>query len=101
VPRALIVGGTGSIGRATARRLLAAGWHVDLTGRNPARLPADIAAAGGRFVAAAPRFGGPIRETQPTVAPGDGDYATREGYGANKVAAEQVLLDRGRANGSS
>jgi nucleoside-diphosphate-sugar epimerase len=45
--------------------------------------------------ATAPRFGGPIRETQPTVAPGDGDYATREGYGANKVAAEQVLLDSG------
>jgi len=52
MPRALIVGGTGLIGRATARRLLAAGWQVDLTGRNPAHLPAEIAAAGGRFVAA-------------------------------------------------
>ncbi len=40
-----------------------------------------------------PRFDGPIRETQPTMAPGSGDYMTREGYGANKVAAEQVLLD--------
>ena len=29
------------------------------------------------------------------MAPGDGDYTTREGYGANKVAAEQVLLDSG------
>jgi nucleoside-diphosphate-sugar epimerase len=160
MPRALIVGGTGLIGRATARRLLAAGWHVDLTGRHPAHLPADIPAAGGRFVAAdrgdsdqllaalgedadllvdcicytaadatrllpllhdagstvmisskavyvdgaghhsssatAPHFDGPIRETQPTVAPGDGDYTTRDGYGANKVAAEQVLLDSGR-----
>jgi nucleoside-diphosphate-sugar epimerase len=160
MPRALVVGGTGLIGRATARRLLAAGWHVDLTGRNPAHLPADIAAAGGTFVAAdrgdsdqllaalgdgadllvdcicytaadatrllplvrdagstvmisskavyvdgagnhsnsdtAPDFGGPIRETQPTMAPGDTDYTTREGYGANKVAAEQVLLDSGR-----
>lgn len=157
--RALIVGGTGPVGRATARRLLAAGWLVDLIGRNPAHLPADIAAAGGRFVAAdrndsdqllaalgdgadllvdcicytaadatrllplmrearstvmisskavyadgagkhsnsatAPHFEGPIRETQPTVAPGDADFTTREGYGANKVAAEQVLLDSG------
>jgi nucleoside-diphosphate-sugar epimerase len=159
MPRALIVGGTGMIGRAAARRLLAAGWHVDVTGRNPAHLPADIAAAGGTFVAAdrsnsdqllaalgdsadllvdcicytaddarrllqlvaaagstvmisskavyadaaghhsnsatAPHFDGAIRETQPTVAPGDADYTTAEGYGANKVAAEQVLLDSG------
>jgi nucleoside-diphosphate-sugar epimerase len=159
MPRALILGGTGAIGRATARRLLAAGWEVDVTGRNPARLPAELAAAGARFVAAdraddgrlraaigegadllvdcicftavdatrlvplareaastvlisskavyvdaagnhsnsdtAPRFDGPIRETQPTMPPGEGDYDTREGYGANKVAAEQVLLDSG------
>jgi len=159
MPRALIVGGTGPIGRATARRLLTAGWHVDLTGRDRARLPADISAAGGKFLAAdrhddcqllaalghgvdllvdcicytagdatqllplvrdagstvmisskavyvdsaghhtnsavAPHFNGPIRETQPTVAPGDVDYTSREGYGANKVAAEQVLLDTG------
>lgn len=40
------------MGRAVARRLLAAGWDVDLTGRDPSRLPADVAAAGGRFVAA-------------------------------------------------
>ena len=159
MPRALVRGGTGAIGCAAARRLLAAGWHVDLTGRDPARLPADIAAAGGEFVAAdrgdadrllaafgagadllvdcvcytaadatrvlplvrdagstvmisskavyvdnagnhsnsdtPPRFVGPIRETQPTMAPGHGDYTTREGYGANKVAAEQVLLESG------
>jgi nucleoside-diphosphate-sugar epimerase len=158
--RALVLGGTGSIGRATARRLLAAGWHVDLTGRHPAHMPVDIAGGGGRFVAAdrgdsdqliaalgdgadllvdcicytaedatrllplvrnvgstvmisskavyvdaaghhsnsatAPRFDGPIFETQPTMAPSDADYTTREGYGANKVAAEQVLLDSGR-----
>src|SRR5205823_13951740 len=43
----------------------------------------------------APHFDGPIRETQPTVAPGAGDYTTPEGYGANKVAAEHVLLDSG------
>jgi nucleoside-diphosphate-sugar epimerase len=157
--RALVLGGTGAIGRATARRLLTAGWQVDLTGRDPSRLPHDIAAAGARFVplergdqaqpAAAfaggadllvdcvcftaedaarlvplardagatvmisskavyvdrdgnhsnsdtkPRFDGPISETQPTMAPGSGDYMSREGYGANKVAAEQVLLDSG------
>jgi nucleoside-diphosphate-sugar epimerase len=160
VPRALIVGGTGLIGRAIASRLLAAGWQVDLTGRNPAHLPVDVAAAGGVFVAVerddpdqllaalgdgadllvdcicftaddatrllplvreagstvmisskavyvdsagnhsnsatAPHFDGPIRETQPTMAPGDADHTTPEGYGANKVAAEQVLLDSGR-----
>lgn len=159
MPRALIVGGTGAIGRATALRLLAAGWQVDLTGRDPTRLAAEVAAAGARFVAVErgepeqllaalgsgadllvdcicytaadatllvpmmreagstvlisskavyvdsngnhsnselpPRFEGPIRETQPTMAPGDGDYTSREGYGANKVAAEQVLLDSG------
>ncbi|GAA1304541.1 NAD(P)H-binding protein [Pseudonocardia xinjiangensis] len=159
MPRSVIIGGTGLIGRATARRLLAAGWEVDLTGRDPAHLPADVAADGARFVAAerddpaqlaaalgdgadllvdcicytaddaalllpmlgeagstvmisskavyadaaghhtnsdtAPRFDGPIRETQPTMAPGGGDHMSREGYGANKVAAEQVLLDSG------
>jgi len=160
MPRALIVGGTGPIGCATARRLLAGGWQVDLTGRDAARLPADVAAAGGRFIAAdrddpcqlrsalgagadllvdcicytaadatrllplvreagstvmisskavyvdgaghhsnsdiGPHFDGPIRETQPTVAPGADDHTTREGYGANKVAAEQVLLESGK-----
>jgi nucleoside-diphosphate-sugar epimerase len=154
-----VLGGTGSIGRATARRLLAAGWRVDLTGRNADRMPAELADAGARFVAAdrgdsdrlraalgggadllvdcvcftaadarrllplareagstvmisskavyvdasgnhsnsdvAPRFDGPIRETQPTMAPSDADYDSREGYGANKVAAEQVLLESG------
>jgi nucleoside-diphosphate-sugar epimerase len=159
MPRALIVGGTGSIGCATTRRLLAAGWQVDLTGRNPAHVPADVAAAGATFIAAdradperlvaafgdgvdllvdclcftaadatrllplarnaastvmisskavyvdgeghhpnsatAPNFDGPIRESQPTVEPGDADYTTREGYPVNKVAAEQVLLDSG------
>jgi nucleoside-diphosphate-sugar epimerase len=45
--------------------------------------------------AIAPHFDGPIRESQPTLAPGNGDYATAEGYGPNKVAAERVLLDSG------
>ena len=157
--RAVIIGGTGAIGRATARRLLAAGWSVSLTGRDPARMPRDIAASGGQFTAAdrqdagrlraaagdgadllvdcacytaqdaasllplardaastvmisskavyvdeagrhsnspvKPDFGGPVGEDQPTVAPGYGDYRTGEGYPANKVAAEQVLLDSG------
>lgn len=159
VQRAVIIGGTGAIGRATARRLLAAGWSVTLTGRDPARMPRDIAASGGQFTAAdrqdagplrgavgdgadllvdcacytaqdaasllplardaastvmisskavyvdaaghhsnspvQPDFGGPVREDQPTVAPGHGDYRTGAGYPANKVAAEQVLLDSG------
>jgi nucleoside-diphosphate-sugar epimerase len=159
MPRALIIGGTGQIGRATAGRLLADGWQVDLTGRDAAHMPAEIAAAGGKFVVAdrdnseqllvalgdgadllvdcicytaaaanrllplvrkagstvmisskavyvdaygrhsnseAPaRFDGPIGEEQPTMAPGHGDYNSPEGYGANKVAAENVLLDIG------
>jgi nucleoside-diphosphate-sugar epimerase len=161
MPRALVLGGTGLIGRAVARRLLARGWQVDLTGRDLRRLPPDIAEAGGRFVAAersdtnqlqaafgsgadllvdcicytaaeatlllplvaeawstvmisskavyvdddgrhsnsadGPQFDGPISETQATLLAGFGDYTTAEGYGPNKVAAEQVLLDSGHA----
>jgi nucleoside-diphosphate-sugar epimerase len=157
--RALVLAGTGAIGRATARRLVAAGWQVDLTGRDPAHFPSDLAASATRFIASdrrnvaqladafgdgadllvdcacftaedarlllplarqasstvmisskavyvdcdgnhsnsatKPRFRGPVRETQPTMAPGSGDYMSREGYGANKVAAEGVLLDSG------
>ncbi|GGY01054.1 NAD-dependent epimerase/dehydratase family protein [Streptomyces hiroshimensis] len=157
--RALILGGTGLIGRAAARRLLAVGWKVDVTGRDPAHLPYEIAAAGAGFIGAdradevqlraalgdgadllvdclcytaadarlllplagnatstvlissravyadadgnhansdvRPRFDGPVRESQPTLAPGDMDYRSREGYGPNKVAAEHVALDSG------
>lgn len=157
--RALIVGGTGLVGRAVARRLLASGWQVDVTGRDETRMPRDVAAVGGRFIRAerhdalelrsalgggaellvdcicftaadarlllpllndvgsavmisskavyvdaagrhsnsddSPSFDGPVAETQPTLAPSDEDYRTREGYGSNKVAAEQVLLDSG------
>jgi nucleoside-diphosphate-sugar epimerase len=154
--RALILGGTGATGRATGRRLLAAGWDVALTGRNPKRMPSDLAATfiesdrrdpeGLRaavgdgadlvvdcvcYTAAdaqllipllgnigstvmlsskavyvddegrhsnsddSPSYGGPVREMQPTLPPGAGDYTTREGYGANKVAAEQAMLDSG------
>jgi nucleoside-diphosphate-sugar epimerase len=43
----------------------------------------------------APRFDSPVRETQPTMAPSNADHRSREGYGANKVAAEHVVLDSG------
>jgi nucleoside-diphosphate-sugar epimerase len=160
MPRALVIGGTGLIGRAAARRLLGAGWGVTVTGRDPANLPTDIAAAGGQFLAAArddgdalrralgdgadllldticytadeadllvplmrsaastvvissravyadaqgrhgnsrepPQFDAPIAETQPTVPPRrDLPVDDAEGYAANKVAAEQVVLDSG------
>jgi nucleoside-diphosphate-sugar epimerase len=159
MPRALILGGTGLIGRATAERLLAAGWTVDITGRDASRVPNELRALGATFLSVnrddnaalisamgdgadllvdclcytaadattllplardatstvmlsskavyvddagnhsnsdvAPHFNGPIRESQSTMVPGDGDYMTREGYGANKVAAEHVLLDSG------
>src|ERR1700728_4509291 len=42
-----------------------------------------------------PDFGGAVTEEQPTMKPSDVDYNSREGYGANKVAAEHVLLDSG------
>jgi nucleoside-diphosphate-sugar epimerase len=158
MPQAVILGGTGTIGRAAARRLLAAGWDVTAVGRDPSRMPEDVAAAGARFAAAdrdepgelaavlgadllvdclcytaaqarnlvplladvgstvmistkavyvdadgnhvnsdaAPRFDGPVDESQPTMAPReDIEYRSRDGYGANKVAAERVLLDSG------
>lgn len=157
MPRAVILGGTGMIGRATAVRLLAAGWDVVVTGRERGHLPTEVAHAGGTFVPAdrhdpaqlattvgdgadllvdclcftagdaaqllalarnatstvmisskgvyvdavghhsnspiAPHFEIPIAESQPTVAPGHGDHQSAAGYGANKVAAELVLLD--------
>lgn len=158
--RAFLIGGTGLVGRAVGRRLLTAGWSVDVVGRDRAHLPADLAAAGVGFHEAdrddpaaladafgagadllvdcvcftgaqartllplaghatstvlisskavyvdahgrhsnsdqPPRYDGPITETQPTLAPTeDGDYDSRSGYGPNKVAAEQALLDSG------
>src|SRR6478752_6105688 len=159
MPRALVLGGTGLVGRAIALRLARTGWHVDVTGRDAANMPDDLRAVGVEFsqsdshdasqlatafgdgadllvdcvmytaedarrllpfargatstvmisskavyVDAAgnhsnsdepPRHDGPIRETRPTLAPLDIDYRSREGYGANKVAAEQVMLDSG------
>src|SRR5271165_679621 len=157
--RAVILGGTGLIGRAAAGRLLMTGWRVDVTGRDARHLPPELAEAGASFIQAdraddtalaaaagngadlivdcvcytaadalrllplaraadctvmisskavyadeagnhpnshtAPRFDGPVTEDQPTMAPADVDYRSREGYGANKVAAERVLLDSG------
>ena len=40
-----------------------------------------------------PVFGGPVSELQPTVRAADGDPTGRDGYAANKVAAEELLLD--------
>ena len=161
MPRALVLGGSGVLGTAVARRLLVAGWDVELAGREPAHLPVELADAGARFVTAErsdpdqlrsalgngadllvdclcytaagatmllpllgdvtstvmvsskavyvdqfgnhsnstvePHFAAPVNETQATLAPrSDVDFDTAEGYGANKVAAEQVLLDSGR-----
>ena len=157
--RAVILGGTGVLGRAIAWRLIRAGWAVEITGRDGRKMPADLAAAGARFVVAErrddaalagvvgggadllvdavcyteadarqllphltdvtsaamlsskavyvdaagnhvnsdvpPRFDAPILEGNPTMRPGAGDYDSREGYGANKVAAENALLDSG------
>jgi nucleoside-diphosphate-sugar epimerase len=159
VRSALVIGGTGLIGRAVARRLLSAGWQVTVTGRDPRRMPANLAAAGVQLMlvdrddaagltaavrdgrdllvdcvcytaaqarllvplirnvrsavmisskavyvddegnhvnsATAPRFAGAVTEQQPTMKPGDMPYNSPQGYGANKVAAEQVLLDSG------
>src|SRR6476659_4738154 len=46
MPRALVLGGTGQVGVAVARRLLNAGWDVDLTGRHHPNLEVE----GARFI---------------------------------------------------
>ncbi|WP_433622328.1 NAD-dependent epimerase/dehydratase family protein [Nocardia sp. CA-120079] len=48
VPDALIVGGSGVIGRAIALRMAAAGWQVRVTGR--IRLPVELRTAGVSFI---------------------------------------------------
>jgi nucleoside-diphosphate-sugar epimerase len=157
VPRALITGGTGAIGSACARRLVAAGWTVEVTGRDAEHLAPELRAAGVQFTSSdrndavglgtlvgsgadllvdcacrtaahagelvelmgsigstvmisakavyvdsegrhinsevPPRFDAPISESQPTLRPDGSPPGTREGYGPNKVAAEEVLLD--------
>lgn len=47
--RAVILGGTGVLGRAAARRLIDAGWTVDLIGRDRSRMPHDLESKGARF----------------------------------------------------
>ncbi|GAA5197704.1 nucleoside-diphosphate sugar epimerase [Microbacterium jejuense] len=47
--RAVILGGTGAIGGATALRLATAGWSVDVTGRSPELMPRALHDAGVRF----------------------------------------------------
>lgn len=44
-----------------------------------------------------PAFSRPITQSQATLMPSDIDYNSPEGYGANKVAAEQVVLESGMA----
>jgi uncharacterized protein YbjT (DUF2867 family) len=44
--RALIIGGTGQIGRAVARALLDRGWQVALGSRGQRAFPADLAQRG-------------------------------------------------------
>lgn len=47
--RAVILGGTGAIGGATALRLAGAGWRVHVTGRDPTAVPEELARAGVTF----------------------------------------------------
>lgn len=47
--RGVILGGTGAIGGAVAARLAAAGWSVDVTGRDPGSMPRELVVAGVRF----------------------------------------------------
>ncbi|WP_026820583.1 NAD-dependent epimerase/dehydratase family protein [Arthrobacter castelli] len=44
--RAIVLGGTGAIGGATAAHLAAAGWSVEVTGRDPDAMPPELASAG-------------------------------------------------------
>lgn len=47
----MILGGTGVVGSAIAERLVRQGWRVTVTGRDPQRMPEDLAALGVSFVA--------------------------------------------------
>ncbi|MEO7122482.1 MAG: NAD-dependent epimerase/dehydratase family protein [Lacisediminihabitans sp.] len=47
--RAVILGGTGAIGGATAQRLAERGWSVDVTGRDSSGMPAELVELGVRF----------------------------------------------------
>ncbi|GAB3536671.1 hypothetical protein GCM10027403_18160 [Arthrobacter tecti] len=47
--RAVVLGGTGAIGGATAMTLAGAGWSVDVTGRDASFMPSELTALGVRF----------------------------------------------------
>ncbi len=47
--RAVILGGTGAIGGATAQRLSKKGWRVDITGRDRSAMPDELTVTGVRF----------------------------------------------------
>lgn len=47
--KAIIMGGTGVIGRAVALRLLQGGWEVQVAARSEAGMPSDLLAAGASF----------------------------------------------------
>ncbi len=47
--RAILLGGTGAIGGATAMLLAQAGWDVDVTGRDSSRMPGELSESGVRF----------------------------------------------------
>ncbi|HEY5072513.1 MAG TPA: NAD-dependent epimerase/dehydratase family protein [Caulobacteraceae bacterium] len=48
---ALVIGGSGQIGQATARRLLADGWTVLAAQKNPGGVPAELVSMGARPIA--------------------------------------------------
>ncbi|WP_348786776.1 NAD-dependent epimerase/dehydratase family protein [Leifsonia sp. NPDC080035] len=50
MPHAIVLGGTGLLGRASALRLARAGWSVVVTGRDPGHVPDALDEAGARFV---------------------------------------------------
>ena len=50
--RVLILGGTGVVGRAIAEHFARIGWRVDVTGRDAANMPAELADLGVSFVRA-------------------------------------------------
>ena len=47
--RAILLGGTGAIGGATAMLLAENGWSVDVTGRDHSRMPSELTQVGVRF----------------------------------------------------
>jgi nucleoside-diphosphate-sugar epimerase len=63
MPSAIILGGTGLLGRATALRLAASGWDVSVTGRDPERMPAALAEAGVRHLRSDRRDPAALAET--------------------------------------